>query len=162
LPTLLFIRLLFAKIADQLRIAVAVDEISMASDNVPLSGNDPMDWSKTAQSITEKNTQERQTNTDNAEQQQQTVAAAVDLCLLDQLVRLGFSRSLAQDLLRQFGADRVRAVLDRSQDTGIHNPAGFVRRALLEDWAVTPQRVELRSDDPMRYVRGKFGDLIQH
>jgi hypothetical protein len=32
----------------------------------------------------------------------------------------------------------------------IHNPAGFIRRALVENWVVTPQRMELRSDDPLR------------
>jgi len=29
-------------------------------------------------------------------------------------------------------------VLERSRDTSIHNPAGFVRRALRENWVVKP------------------------
>ena len=119
-----------------------------------------MDWLRTAQSITERNTQDRQTETDIT--RQQPPVAAVDPGWLDELVGLGLNRPLAQDLLRQYGAERVRAVLDRSRDAGIHNPAGFVRRALAENWVVAAQRVDMRSDDPMRYVRGEYADFIHH
>ena len=128
-----------------------------------LVANDPMDWVESAQSITEINTQEEPTQKNNTDQQQQqAVAAAVDPYALDQLVRLGFTRVLAHDMLTQHGVDRIREVLERSRDTGIHNPAGFVRRALLENWIVKPQRPSLLDHDPMRYVTGKYAAFIEH
>jgi hypothetical protein len=65
-------------------------------------------------------------------------------------------------MLRQYGVERVRAVLDRSRDTGIHNPAGFVRRALMENWVITSQRLSLRDHDPLRYIRGEYAAFIEH
>ena len=129
-----------------------------------LVANDPMDWVESAQSITEINTQEEPTQKNNTDQQQQQaeVAAAVDPYALDQLVQLGFTRVLAQDMLIQHGAERIREVLERSRDTSIHNPAGFVRRALLENWVVKPQRPSLLEHDPMRYVTGKYAAFIEH
>jgi len=119
---------------------------------------------ESAQSITEINTQEEPTQKNNTDQQQQQaeVAAAVDPYALDQLVQLGFTRVLAQDMLIQHGAERIREVLERSRDTSIHNPAGFVRRALLENWVVKPQRPSLLEHDPMRYVTGKYAAFIEH
>ena len=124
--------------------------------------NDPMDWVESDQSITEINTQEEPTQKNNTDQQQQQAVAAVDPHTLDQLVRLGFTRVLAQNMLTQHSAERIREVLERSRDTGIHNPAGFVRRALLENWIVKPQRPSLLDHDPMRYVTGKYAAFIEH
>jgi len=120
-----------------------------------------MDWVESDQSITEINTQEEPTDKNNIDQQQQQ-AAAVDPYALDQLVQLGFTRVLALGMLMQHGAERIREVLERSRDTGIHNPAGFVRRALLENWVVKPQRPSLLDHDPMRYVTGKYAAFIEH
>ena len=134
--------------------------------------NDPSQLAETTQSITitTKQHYQHQDYQDNKQQGPDVVvndSYSVDCNAAGEIQKeikaLGIQPGKAQQLILEYGTRRVRAVLAHARQQTIYNPAGFIIRALEQDWQIRESheyRINDELEDGMGYVRGKYAEFI--
>ena len=81
-----------------------------------------------------------------------------------ELVKLGISYFKAKELIEKYGRKRIAEVVERTQEQKCTNPAGYVIRALKENWTFCSRRVkdDYPCDNGLKYITGKYAEFIQH
>jgi hypothetical protein len=132
--------------------------------------DEPIYSAESAQSITDSDSQTRQHTNYQDIQHNSYSAAVVDTEsekkkeILQSLGKLGISYFKAKELIEKHGKKRVAEVAEYSQDQQCTNPAGYVIRALKENWIFwsKPEKDDYPYDDGKRYITGKYAAFIEH
>jgi hypothetical protein len=124
------------------------------------------------QSITSSNQQENNAQSDDSTNNSRNTAVAVtnpcgelDNDLLERLELLGITYARSQSLWREYDGQRLEDVLRYVETASLRNPAGFVIRALGENWAIAINSpTVLNPEDPgsSRYTTGRYAAFIEH
>jgi hypothetical protein len=134
---------------------------------------DPTYVAETAQSITTRTTSNYKQLTYQHNKQQ--IRDVVVRCerprgdiftdLLDTMAMFGIKPSKAQQLIREYGPERVRAILDHTQTSHVHNPAGYLIRALEQGWKLGKPdgmtNIMTMLGDGRRYAQGQYAEFIR-
>ena len=131
---------------------------------------DPINSAKTAQSITDSPSQTQQQTPHQDKQHNKYSAVVVDTQKLNQeeviqaLGRLGISSTKANQLIQKYGSERVLEVVNHTGDQNRNNPAGYVIRALADNWTFysTPEKEDYAWGDGSAYITGKYASFIEH
>ena len=137
----------------------------------PDGENNPTQTAETTQSITGIDQQENnsQSDDDTNNSQHDHVVAVPNLCcdldtaLLDRLQALGISPAKSLSFQQDHGIQRIREVLTYAESASLRNPAGFVIRALEENWSIR-SRSQPASNNHLadnRYITGKYAAFIK-
>jgi hypothetical protein len=135
--------------------------------------NDPSHWAETTQSITTTTRQnhQHQDYQDNKQQRPDVVvddSNPNDSDTVEEIRRdfeaLGIQRVKARKLILEYSTKRIQAVIAHARRQTVHNPAGFVIRALEQGWQIMDSRADRTTDeleDGMSYVRGKYAEFYR-
>jgi hypothetical protein len=135
--------------------------------------NSPSHPAETAQSITTRtiNNYKQQTHQQNKQHitdvvvrsERPQIGALSDL--LHMMAMFGIKSSKAYQLIQEYGTDRVRAILDHARTGHIHNPAGYLIRALEQDWKLEKPKnmtnITALLGDGRRYTQGQYAEFIR-
>ncbi len=134
--------------------------------------SNPIQMAETTQSITSSNQQENNSQSDDNTNNNKGAAVAVitsccdpESVILDRLMVLGISQGKSQSFLENHGMHRLEEVLAHAEGRSLGNPAGFVIRALEENWAVSSgfrRTINREFMTANRYVTGKYAAFIEH
>jgi len=132
------------------------------------SENELMNSAETAQSITDSYSQTIQ-HKDNHYQQQDNNFAVVDTQnekekMLLSLKEFGISALRASSLIQHYGDQRLADVIKHTKTQTCTNPAGYLIRALKENWIVgsKSKKVDYAFGDGSTYITGKYAAFIHH
>lgn len=150
----------------------AADSDQSNGHNQPnsLGENDPMNSAKTTQSITDSHSQTQQHTPHQDRQHNKYSAVVVDAQkrnpdeVIQALVRLGISSTKANQLIQKYGAERVLEVVNHAEAQNRNNPAGYVIRALVDNWTFysTSEKEDYAWSDGSAYITGKYASFIEH
>jgi hypothetical protein len=125
---------------------------------------------ESAQSITDSDSQTRQHKNHQAIQHSSYSAVVVDIEkekkeeILQSLGKLGISYFKAKELIEKHGYKRVDKVIKHSEDQKRTNPAGYVIRALEDNWSFycAPEKEDYACGNGLAYITGKYAAFINH
>jgi hypothetical protein len=77
-------------------------------------------------------------------------------------LRIGYLK--AKELIQEHGQNRVAEVVKHARDQECKNPAGYVIRALKENWTFwsKPEKDDYACGDGRAYITGKYAAFINH
>jgi hypothetical protein len=121
------------------------------------------------QSITDSDSQIRQ-HKDDQVIQYNSDAAVVDSesekieAMLLSLGKLGIDSFKAKRLIEKYGCTRIAEAVQHSKNQARTNPAGYVIRALEENWtfATKPARDDYAEGNGLAYITGEYASFIEH
>ncbi len=136
----------------------------------PFGEDEPIHSAESAKSITDSDLQTRQHKYNQAIQHNSHSAAVVDTEseekkeILQSLGKLGIGYLKAKELIEKHGHKRVAEVVQHTKDQHRKNPAGYIIRALAENWTFwsKSEKDNYPYDDGKRYITGKYAAFIQH
>lgn len=129
-----------------------------------------MNSAKTAQSITDSPSQTKQ-HTPHQDRQHNRYSAVVadnqkrnQEEIIQALGRLGISSLKANQLIQKYGTERVIEVVNHTEDQHRNNPAGYVIRALADNWTFysSPKKEDYGWGNGSAYITRKFASFIEH
>ena len=84
--------------------------------------------------------------------------------ILQSLGKLGISYLKAKKLIEKHGQKRIAEVAKHARDQECKNPAGYVIRALKENWTfyVATEAEDYACGNGLAYISGKYAAFIQH
>ncbi len=84
--------------------------------------------------------------------------------ILQSLGKLGIGYLKAKELIEKHGHKRVAEVVQHTKDQHRKNPAGYIIRALAENWTFwsKSEKDNYPYDDGKRYITGKYAAFINH
>jgi hypothetical protein len=131
---------------------------------------EPTHSAESAKSITDSDLQTKQHKNYQAIQHNSYSAAVVDTEreekqeILQSLGKLGISYLKGKELIEKHGQKRIAEVAEHAQDKKCINPAGYVIRALKENWTFwsKPEKDDYPYDDGKKYITGKYAAFIHH
>jgi len=84
--------------------------------------------------------------------------------MLQSLGKLGISYFKSIQLIEKHGVKRVAEVVKHAKDQKCTNPAGYIIRALTEQWIFwsKPEKEDYACGDGVTYITGKYAAFIQH
>ena len=146
------------------------DQLDDLDQSNPFGENEPIYSAESAKSITDSDSQTRHQINDQSIQHNSYSTVVVDTEsqkkkeILQALGKLGISYLRAAQLLEQYGYKKVNVVVEHAQDQKCINPAGYVIRALKENWTFwsKPEKDDYAYDDGKRYITGKYAAFINH
>jgi len=123
-----------------------------------------------AKSITDSDSQTRQHKYNQDIQHNSYSAAVVDTEseekkeIVQSLGKLGIGYLKAKELIEKHGHKRVAEVAEHAQEQQCTNPAGYVIRALKENWTFwsKPIKDDYACGNGMAYITGKYAAFINH
>ncbi len=132
--------------------------------------DEPIHSAESAKSITDSNLQTRQHNNDQDIQHNSYSAAVVDTEreekkeILVALGNFGVEYVKAKQLIEKYGHKRVAEVIQHTKDQDRKNPAGYIMRALGENWTFwsKPVKDDYACGNGKAYITGKYAAFIQH
>ncbi len=132
--------------------------------------DEPIHSAETAQSITDSDSQTRQHNNYQDIQHNSYSVAVVDTEreekkeILQSLGKLGIGYLKAKELIEKHGHKRVAEVVQHTKDQDRKNPAGYIIRALAENWTFwsKPEKEDYACGNGMAYITGKYAAFINH
>jgi hypothetical protein len=132
--------------------------------------DEPTHSAESAQSITDTDSQTRQQTNDQSIQHNRYSVAVVDTEseekkeILQALGKLGISYFKAKELIEKHGYKRVDKVIKHSEDQKRTNPAGYVIRALEDNWSFycTPEKEDYACGNGLAHITGKYAAFINH
>jgi hypothetical protein len=116
------------------------DQLNGRTQPNECADNEPAYSAQNAKSITDSDSQTKRHNNDQAIQHNCYSAAVVDIEkeekeeILQSLGKLGISYLKAKELIEKHGQKRIAEVVKHARDQECKNPAGYVIRALKENW----------------------------
>ncbi len=88
-----------------------------------------------------------------------------EIRLLDELRQMGILSNQGRQLVTAYGSERVLVVLRQTQKQARVNPAGYLIRALRDNWQFEQTSYNRRQNEPERdasiYITGKYAEFIQ-
>lgn len=146
------------------------DELNGGNQSNEIGEQEPIHSAETTQSITESDLHTKQQNN---QQSRQHNSYSVDVVtskreeekeILVSLGNIGIGYSKAKELIEKHSFRRVEEVIEHAKRTECHNPAGYVIRALNENWSFYPtsENEHHSYDDGKRYITGKYAAFIMH
>ncbi|MBA3868885.1 MAG: hypothetical protein H0X30_07015 [Anaerolineae bacterium] len=130
---------------------------------------EPIYSAESAKSITDSDSQTKQHNDYQDTQHNSYSAAVVDTEreekeILVSLGNFGVGYPKAKELIKEHGPSRVEDVIKHAKDQNCKNVAGYVIRALQENWTFVPksEAENYAEGDGMAYITGKYAAFIQH
>jgi len=80
------------------------------------------------------------------------------------LGKLGISLPKANQLIQKYGSERVLEVVNHAEDQNRKNPAGYVIRALADNWTLysMPEKEDYGWGDGTAYITGKYASFVEH
>ncbi|MBA3871463.1 MAG: hypothetical protein H0X30_20150 [Anaerolineae bacterium] len=156
----------------QSRSSQQADSNQLNEQNQPVSfdENEPIHSAESAKSITDSDSQIRQHNNYEDTQHNSYSVAVVDTEreekneIIQSLEKLGISYLKAKEFIEKYGRKRIAEVVEHAQEQKCTNPAGYVIRALKENWTFwsKPKKDDYAYDDGKRYITGKYAAFIKH
>ncbi len=146
------------------------DQLNEQNQPDPFGEDEPLHSAESAKSITDSDLQTRQHNNDQDTQHNSYSAAVVDTEseekreILQSLGKLGVGYLKSKELIEKHGHKRVAEVIQHTKDQDRKNPAGYIIRALGEDWTFwsKPEKEDYASGDGRAYITGKYAAFINH
>ncbi len=131
---------------------------------------EPMHSAEIAQSITDSNLQSRQNNNHQSIQHNSYSVDAVaskreeEKEILVSLGSLGIAYPKAKELIEKHGHKRITEVVQHTKDQDRKNPAGYIIRALTENWTFwsKPIKDDYAYGNGEAYITGKYAAFINH
>ncbi len=139
----------------------------------PISSGDnrPAQLAETAATLTSITIQDSQHEIRHEQQHQAVGVVEADpdqeceVMLLDELRQMGILSNQGRQLMTAYGSERVLAVLRQTQKQARVNPAGYLIRALRDNWQFEQTSYNRRQSEPERdasiYITGKYAEFIQ-
>ncbi len=135
-----------------------------------IDDDEPIYSAKTTQSITDSNLQTKQHNIHQSIQHNNYSAAVVgskreeEKEILVSLGNSGVGYPKAKELIEKHGPERVAEVIEHAKDQTCRNVAGYIIRALQENWTFAPKSAaeNYAEGDGRAYITGKYAAFIQH
>ena len=132
--------------------------------------DEPIYSAESAQSITDSDSQTKQQNNDQSIQHNRYSAVVVDTEreekkeILQSLGKLGIGYLKANELIQEHGHKRVTEVVEHAKDQECTNPAGYIIRALRENWTFwsKPEKEDYACGNGQAYITGKYAAFIHH
>jgi len=132
--------------------------------------DEPIHSAESAKSITDSDLQTRQHKYHQDIQHNSYSAAVVDTEseekreILQSLGKLGVGYLKAQELIEKYGHKRLTEVVQHTKDQDCKNPAGYIIRALGENWTFwsKPIKDDYACGNGEAYITGKYAAFIQH
>jgi hypothetical protein len=147
------------------------DQPGAPKQNDELSEEEPMNSAESAQSITDSNSQNQQHKNDQVKQQySKNSAVVVDTESekkkerVQSLGKLGIQYFKAMQLIEKFGYKRIDEVVKQSEDPRYTNPAGYIIRALENEWILTSKvsQDDYSENMGLKYITGEYAAFINH
>ena len=146
------------------------DQSNEWNDAYSMGEDEPLNAAEIAKSITDSNSQTKQHKNDQSIQHNNYSAAVVDIEseekkeILQSLGKLGIGYLKATELIEKHGHKRVAEVVQHTKDQDRKNPAGYIIRALAENWTFwsKPEKNDYLYDYGKRYITGKYAAFIHH
>jgi len=146
------------------------DQFNERNDANSMGEDEPMNSAEIAQSITDSDSQTKRHKNDQSIQHKSYSVAVVDTEkekkkeILQSLGNLGISYFKATQLIEKHGYKRVAEVFAHAKEQECTNPAGYIIRALVEDWTLwsKPEKEDYAYGDGRAYITGKYAAFIQH
>lgn len=132
--------------------------------------NRPMVSAKDTQSITDSDSQTKQ-HKDSPNIQHNAHAAVVvgnetaeKENLLQSLEKLGIPHFKVNQFIERHGQKRVADVLKYTKDRECNNPAGYIIRAIENNWTLRSEPIKeiFACRDGKSYITGKYAEFIEH
>ncbi len=148
----------------------ASDQLDEHNQSDSFGDDEPIYSAKSAQSITDSDLQTRHQTNYQAIQHNSYSVAVVDTEreekkeILQSLEKLGIGYLKAKELIEKHGHQRVTEVVEHAKDQECTNPAGYVIRALRENWTFwsKPTKEDYACGDGRAYITGKYAAFINH
>jgi hypothetical protein len=136
----------------------------------PFGEDEPIHSAEIAKSITDSDLQTKQHNNYQDIQHNSYSAAVVDTEreekkeILQSLGKLGIGYLKAKELIEKHGHKRVAEVVQHTKDQDRKNPAGYIIRALAENWTFwsKPAKDDYAHGNGEAYITGKYAAFINH
>ena len=146
------------------------DQFNELNQPAAFGEDKPTHSAENAQSITDPNSQTKQHKNHQTIQHNSYSAVVVDIekekkeDILQALGKLGISYLKAKELIEKYGRKRITEVAEHAQDQKCTNPAGYVIRALKENWIFwsKPEKDDYACGDGRAYITGKYTAFINH
>ncbi len=133
--------------------------------------NRPAQMAQTAATLTSITIQDSQHEIRHEQQHPAVVVVEADtdrdceIRLLDELRQMGILPDQGRQLMAAYGSERVLVVLRQAQNQARLNPAGYLIRALRDNWQFEQPSYNRRQTEPERdastYITGKYAEFIQ-
>jgi hypothetical protein len=149
---------------------VASDQLDEHNQTHLLGEDEPMNLAENAQSITDPNLQLKQQDNHQTTQHITHSVAIVSTenhdkeRVLQSLEKLGINAFKAKSLIEKHGHKRIAEVVEHTLTQKRTNPAGYVIRALKEQWILCskPANTDYAFQNGQAYITGPFADFIEH
>ncbi len=146
------------------------DQFNGINQTDELGEDEPIHSAESAKSITDSDSQTRQHKNHQAIQHNSYSVAVVNTEseekkeIFQLLGKLGIGYLKAKILIEKYGHKRVAEVVQHTKNQNRKNPAGYIIRALAENWAFwpRPEKDDYPYDDGKRYITGKYAAFINH
>ncbi|MEP6984388.1 MAG: hypothetical protein ABI970_02240, partial [Chloroflexota bacterium] len=145
------------------------DQLDEPDQPDSLDEDEPIHSAESAQSITDSDLQTEQHKNHQAIQHNSYSVAVVDTEkekreIIQSLEKLGISYLKAKEFIEKYGRKRIAEVVEHAQEQKCINPAGYVIRALKENWTFCSRRAkdDYICDNGLKYITGKYAEFIQH
>ncbi len=147
------------------------DSAQLDGQNQPdkIGDEEPIHSAESAQSITDSDSQTRQQNNHQFIQHN---SYSVDVVaskkeekeILVSLGNFGIAYPKAKELIDKHGSRHVEDVIEHAKDQSYKNVAGYIIRALKENWTLAPKSAaeNYSEGDVSAYITGKYAAFILH
>jgi hypothetical protein len=146
------------------------DQLNECNQTHLLGEDAPMNTAENAQSITDSTSQLNQQNNHQTTQHNRFSVAVASSekqdkeIILQLLAKLSINAFSAHQLIETYGHERVVEVVEHTIVRKLTNPAGFVIRALKDQWILCskPANTDYAYQNGQAYITGPFADFIEH
>ncbi len=146
------------------------DQLNEPTETNELDNNEPIHSAESAKSITDSDSQTKQQSNDQSIQHNRYSAAVVETEreekkeILVSLGNFGIEYLKAKQLIEKYGHKRVAEVVQHTKDQDRKNPAGYIIRALGENWTFwsKPEKDDYACGNGESYITGKYAAFIHH
>ncbi len=146
------------------------DQLDEPNQRDSFGEGEPIHSAESAKSITDSNSQTRQHNNYQSIQHSSYSAAVVDSKreeekeILVSLANFGIGYPKAKELIDKHGTKRVAEVIKHAKDQECTKPAGYIIRALKENWEFwsKPIKDDYACGSGLAYITGKYAAFINH
>lgn len=145
------------------------DQFNQPKQTHELGYDEPMNSAESAQSITDFYSQTNPQKDNQDRQHNSNLDVVVDTQkekgeILQVLEKLGINYLKAMEMIATHGQTRITEVAKHAQGQKCKNPAGYLIRALCENWTIDSksEKADYASGNGMAYITGKYADFIYH
>ena len=144
------------------------DKLNELNQTNSFGEDEPIYSAESAQSITDSDSQTRQHKDYQAIQHNRNSVAVVDIEkkkeILQALGKLGIGYFKATQLLKDYDCKQVEKVVEHAKNQNCTNPAGYIIRALKENWTFysAREKEDYACGNGLAYITGKYAAFIQH